>query len=130
MEEGDYQDQDFGLEPENTNEGLGDIIGDVLFGEMDDEEREQFFLKIEQDRTNDSLDEWRAMYGFDHECSCATDIDEGKTVTISECYAGACDNAFDALRKTRAFLYAIATSPTKESSVLKALAAEAFAGEG
>lgn len=82
--------------------------------------------KLDQDRVNDTRREWQAMYGFDHECSCATDMEEGKTVEVSLCYAEACDNAFTALRKARAFLYAITTSPSENATTLKALAGEAF----
>lgn len=83
--------------------------------------------KLDQDRVNDTRKEWLEMYGFDHECSCAVDAENGKMVEVTECYAEACENAFSGLRRARAFLYAIATSPSLESSTLKALAAEAFA---
>lgn len=93
--------------------------------DMDNVERQ--LRKLDQDRVNDGRKEWREAYGFDHECSCAVDIETGKTVEIPACYAEACDNAFASLRRARAFLYAIASSPSKEASILKALAAEAFA---
>ena len=92
------------------------------------EEADKLLRKLDQDRVNDARKEWYIMYGFDHECSCATDAEEGRTVEISACYAEACDNAFAALRRARGFLYAIATSPTKQAEILKALAAEAFHG--
>ena len=94
----------------------------------DEEDVIRQLRKLDQDRVNDTRREWQFAYGFDHECSCATDIEEGKTVEIPLCYGEACSNAFAGLRRARAFLYAIATSPTKEASILKALAAEAFHG--
>lgn len=97
--------------------------------DMDPEEAESLLRKLDQDRVNDGRRNWQVAYGFDHECSCATDIEEGNTVTISRCYAGAAAQAFDQLRRVRAFLYAISTSPSNEASILKALAAEAFAGD-
>ena len=93
-----------------------------------DEEMSARLRKLDQDRVNDTRREWQAMYGFDHECSCGTDTEEGNVVQIPMCYAGAAAEAFDNLRRVRAFVYAIATSPTKEASILKALAAEAFHG--
>ena len=110
---------------EFPNESMFDPEDAELDGE---DEAAAIFRKLDQDRVNDARLEWQAMYGFDHECSCATDMEEGKTVTISACYAGAANDAFDNLRRVRAFLYAIATSPTKEAGILKALAAEAFHG--
>lgn len=100
------------------------------FSPSRDDEAEALLRKLDQDRVNDARREWMQMYGFDHECSCATDIEEGKTVEIPLCYAEASSNAFDALRRARAFLYAIATSPTQEAGILKALAAEAFGARG
>lgn len=95
----------------------------------DADEAESILRKLDQDRVNDGRRAWQMAYGFDHECSCATDMEEGNTVVISRCYGGAAVEAFDNLRRVRAFLYAIATSPTEEASILKALAAEAFHGD-
>lgn len=96
--------------------------------EVDAEEIERRVIKFDQDRMNDSRREWHMAYGFDHECSCSTDIESGNVQEVPVCYLGACSDAFDALRRARAFLYCIATAPTKEPSTLKALAAEAFHG--
>jgi hypothetical protein len=94
----------------------------------EDEETVAQLRKLDQDRVNDSQREWLMMYGFPHECSCAADMENDNTQAVAVCYLGAAEEAFDHLRRTRAFLYAIATSPTKEASILKALAAEAFGG--
>jgi hypothetical protein len=110
------------VEDEFQNEPLFDQDDEA------DEEVISRLRKLDQDRVNDARKEWQAMYGFDHECSCATDTEEGNTLTIPMCYAGAAAEAFDNLARVRSFLYAIATSPTKEASILRALAAEAFHG--
>lgn len=109
------------FEPEDPED-----IAREVFEELDPDEAEQMLRKLDQDRVNDTRLEWKAMYGFDHECSCAADIEEGNTLTIPACYGGAAAEAFDNLRRVRVFLYAIATSPTNEAGILKALAAEAF----
>lgn len=111
-----------------TQEEIDEIANEVL-NDMDPDQVDAFFRKLGQDEINDSLPEWKAMYGFDHECSCATDMEEGRTVTISKCYAGACDQAFDELRRARLFLYAIATSPSVRPSTLRRIAAEGFEGQ-
>lgn len=114
-------------EMEALQEEINEIANNVL-DEMDPDEVESFFRKLGQDEINDSLDQWKAMYGFDHECSCATDMESGNTVTISRCYAGAADQAFDALRRARLFLYAIATTPSVRASTLRRIAEEGFEG--
>lgn len=111
-----------------TPEEIDEIANEVL-NEMDPEEVEGFFRKIQQDTVNDALPEWKALYGFDHECSCASDLESGNTVTISKCYAGACDQAFEELRRARLFLYAIATSPSVRASTLRRIAEEGFTGK-
>lgn len=85
-------------------------------------------MKLDQDRMNDSRKEWQFMYGFDHECSCASDAESGNTGTVPVCYLGAAREAFENLRRVRGFLYAISTSPSEDPDILKALAAEAFSG--
>lgn len=111
-----------------TPEESDEIANDVL-NNMDPEDVEGFFRKLQQDTVNDSLSEWKALYGFDHECSCASDMEEGNVVTISRCYAGAADQAFDELRRARLFLYAIATSPSVRASTLRRIAEEGFIGK-
>lgn len=108
-------------------EEIEEIANDVL-GEMDPEEIEGFFRKLEQDAVNDDLRGWKMMYGFDHECSCAADAEAEKMVSITECYAGACEQAFEELARARQFLFAIATSPSQQTSTLKRLAEEGFFG--
>ena len=104
-------------------------IGRALFGNIADlDEIEGKLIRLDQDRVNDTRLEWRAMYGFDHECSCATDVEEGKVRTVPACYLGAAADAFEELRRVRGFLFAIASSPSKEPEVLKLLAEEAFEG--
>lgn len=105
-----------------------DAIAREVLDEMEPEEVESFFRKLEQDSVNDTLPEWRMMYGFDHECSCAVEAEEDRFVKITECYAGACQQAFDELRRARLFLYALATSPSARASTLRRLAQEAFEG--
>lgn len=96
---------------------------------MEDAEAiESRMRRLDQDRMNDARREWKLAYGFDHECSCATDAETGNVAEVPKCYLGACSDAFDELRRVRAFLYCIATAPTKEAATLKALAAEAFHG--
>lgn len=112
------------FDPEEVEE-----IANEVLNEMDPDEVEGFFRKLEQDSVNDNLAGWKALYGFDHECSCAADAEAEKFIRITECYAGACEQAFDELRRARTFLYAIATSPSVRASTLRRLAAEAFEGE-
>lgn len=112
--------------PPAEREFIRDISG--LDPVSDAEEIENRMRRLDQDRMNDARREWQLAYGFDHECSCATDTETGNTAEVPKCYLGACSDAFDALRRARAFLYCIATAPTKEAATLKALAAEAFHG--
>jgi hypothetical protein len=102
-------------------------------GEPTDEEMEEVIAKLrklDQDRVNDQQREWLTMYGFPHECSCASDVEEGNVQEVPVCYLGAAEQSFDALRRSRAFLYAIGTSPSQEPATLKALALEAFGANG
>lgn len=119
----DYENHENSFDPEDAQE-----VAREVFNEMSEEEIDAMFRKLEQDRVNDQRREWLEMYGFDHECSCAADVEEGRVVEVPACYAGACDEAFVALRKARGFLFAIATSPSQSPAILKALAKEAFAG--
>jgi hypothetical protein len=92
------------------------------------DDTEIMFMRLEQERTNENADEWLRQYGFPHNCHCADDVEEGKTVEIPECYADAASNAFDHLREARGVLWAIAQSDEDDADVLKQLAAEAFHG--
>ncbi|HWV44815.1 MAG TPA: hypothetical protein VN039_02130 [Nitrospira sp.] len=112
--------------PPAEQQFIRDVAG--LDPEEDAEAIENRMRRLDQDRMNDSRREWKAAYGFDHECSCATDVESGNVREVPVCYLGACSDAFDELRRVRAFLYCIATAPTKEAATLKALAAEAFHG--
>lgn len=122
---------------DNTNDDLNEEVSFQEFFGVDPEEADEEelsnavqskLMKLDQDRMNDARKEWQFMYGFDHECSCAADVEEGRTSEVPICYLGAARDAFSNLRRVRGFLYAIATSPTKEAEILKALAAEAFHG--
>lgn len=110
---------------EEEIEALADQIGEA-FEDLTPEEAESLVRKATQDDVNDNPAEWRMLYGFDHECSCAEEASNGEFVEITRCYQGACEQAFDELRRARQFLFAIATSPSQEASTLRALAEEAF----
>lgn len=112
--------------PPAEQQFIRDVAG--LDPESDADAIENRMRRLDQDRMNDSRREWRMAYGFDHECSCATDVENGNVQEVPACYLGACSDAFDELRRVRAFLYCIATAPTKEAKTLQALAAEAFHG--
>lgn len=87
------------------------------------------FMRLEQERTNDGKLDWEAMYGFPHTCTCADDVESGNTTEIPVCYAGAAQEAFEALRLMRLALQAIAGSDSEDPAALKEFAAQMWRGE-
>lgn len=112
---------------EDEVDALAGQIG-AAFEELDPEDQESLLRKHVQDDVNDNLDEWKLVYGFEHECSCAEEAANGEFTEITRCYAGACEQAFQELRRVREFLFAIATSPIQNVDTIKAMAEEAFRG--
>jgi hypothetical protein len=99
--------------------------------ENDRRDLEAAFAQIEQERqnTDEALESWELRYGFKHDCHCAEDVLNDKTVLAPECWAGAADQAFEKLGETRGVIFGILASPSTDAMAIKAELAKVFYGE-
>lgn len=73
------------------------------FEPEDDDEVSEVEYQQDQDAINDS-DDFRARYGFDHQCSCADDWSVGNLGVVAVCYLNMCRDALEHLANARAEL--------------------------
>jgi hypothetical protein len=57
----------------------------------DEMENDEVFAELEANTLPSS--EFVEMYGFEHNCHCASDWVEGRTGLVAECYTELCDDA-------------------------------------
>lgn len=71
------------------------------FEPEDDDEVSEVEYQEEQDAVNNS-DDFRARFGFDHECHCADDWAIGNLGVVAVCYLNMCRDAMEHLAVARA----------------------------
>ena len=97
--------------------------------ELHNEDADALFARLEQDYANEhTMDLMKVLYGVEHNCRCGEDIEEGNIEEVPRCYLDMTDQAFRVLKRHRAFLSGIATSPSEDADTLKAMAEEALLG--
>lgn len=65
-------------------------------------EHDEVFEELEANTLPSS--EFEEMYGFEHDCHCASDWAEGRTGLVSECYTNLCDDALTQCHKYKGLL--------------------------
>ena len=53
------------------------------------------FLDQEEQAFADDREQFKRVYGFDHECTCAKDYSTGKVGQVTECFLGLASDALD-----------------------------------
>jgi hypothetical protein len=73
---------------------------DEQFEPSEDDEVSEVEYQDDQDAVNNS-DDFRARFGFDHECHCADDWSVGNLGVVAVCYLNMCRDAMEHLASAR-----------------------------
>lgn len=84
----------------SDHEGI-DLPDDDDFEPEDEDEVSDVEYQDDQDAVNNS-DDFRARFGFDHECHCADDWAVGNLGVVAVCYLNMCRDAMEHLATARA----------------------------
>lgn len=76
---------------------------DEEFEPEDGDEVSEVEYQADQDAVNNS-DDFRARFGFDHECHCADDWAAGNLGVVAVCYLNMCRDALEYLASARSEL--------------------------